>query len=1579
MGVEPSQQQSRRVRHIVISGTSFWNPGDDFVRDGVVRVLQAVFPGEQLNFLFYNFNADFLPHSRLRGIANQVSAGDLEQLRDHVDAVVIAGLSAGEEIKDLYRWVIASGLLDRVFLIGAGYESGYAAQHVAEEPEATIFRHARVVIGRTPRVAPFIEQSRIPYHHLNCPAILSVERVKEIPADRRIGKIGFSLQLPHEIGVVNHACDESMYRLGLELLTGLARHLPVEFLAHHKSEYFHFLELFRKQGIDIPVLFSSFYRDLFAIYPRYDLVVTTRLHASLFANGFGIPGIILNDTDRHTQTLEGFPHSVWVRDRKGFEDAFVKIADLNLREVAADAEKFKQDLLQRYVEILRPVFGTGGTGTEIPLPSDDGRMRAAAVLSAGAAAREVKERVLAVLDRLEADHYLLRNRERYRAAIETGQDWCDSISVLNWFAREFRPRTYLEVGVRRGRSLAQVLTQSPQTRAWGFDLWIPDYGSRPEAGIEVRNPGPEFVRQELARLGVTANPTLVAGDSAETLPRFFAAVDAPAEIDLIYVDGDHGYEGAKRDLDIAFAHLAPAGMLVFDDIAHPSHPELSGLWNEYRDRHPDFLFMEDMSGTGTGVAIRPPFARFLHSGNVASVPLDEHYAFDSERSEQKLVRRVVGPGMTVLDVGANIGKYSRLFSVLTGPAGRVVAFEASPSTASALTEDLRRAGCGNVSVVTAAVYSKGGTVTLNEFPQAYSSWNSIGMPRMEDPRNPERLVPIERSVEIPAVTLDEYCAAQGIAHIDYLKLDVEGVEIEALKGARRLLAAKAIDWVQFEISRKMLEGAGTTARAVFDFLIEAGYEAHRIAPNGAIGRRVTDSTAFYENYIAFPKSAAELAGHPLGRLPVHFFTIVLNGEPFIRHHLEVMRRLPFRWHWHIIEGVADLKHDTAWSVSNGGRITDALHDNGLSNDGTSRYLEEIERLHPDRITVYRKPPGQFWDGKLEMVSAPLEYLDQECLLWQIDADELWQYEQLVDGYLMFLRQPEKTAAFYWCHYFVGPDLVTMTRDTYGNHQDYEWLRTWRFKPGYRWLAHEPPRLCAPDGAGGWKDLAAINPFRHAETEASGMVFQHFAYAIPAQLRFKEDYYGYRDALGKWQRLQQVGHYPVALRDYFSWVSDGTMIDRAATAGIQPVARIHVGGAWRFAPDEATGDDPQRIVWVRTDAIGDNLLASSMLAPLRSHWPQAQLTVVCQEHIGELYEHCPHVDCVLTFNKQRLTSDAAYRNDVCTQLGAIGADLVLNGVFSREPITDFVALACRGGRSIAFEGDNGNMDEATRRAHNAGYTHLVPNGPERLPELTRHRLFLAAIGIECDALQPQVWTTPDDAAHAERFFADRGMDPRRTIAVFPGAQHAERHYDRYGAALDLLPGFNAVVLGSAADVALAEEIVQRDPGRYCNLAGRTSLRQMAEIVRRCCAFLGSESAGAHTACAVGTANVVLLGGGHFGRFMPYSPLTIAAALPLDCFGCNWACRHERVCCVLDVSPATLARGVRLALEQPRALTTVLLEPAPSRGVCKKAQRADVRRWLAGVEYEVIDAPADRQAGAAPPADRPVPPNGVVANG
>lgn len=297
--------------------------------------------------------------------------------------------------------------------------------------------------------------------------------------------------------------------------------------------------------------------------------------------------------------------------------------------------------------------------------------------------------------------------------------------------------------------------------------------------------------------------------------------------------------------------------------------------------------------------------------------------------------------------------------------------------------------------------------------------------------------------------------------------------------------------------------------------------------------------------------------------PMHFFTIVLNGEPFIRYHINVLKQLPFKWHWHIVEGVAELKHDTAWSVPLGGRVTDTLHNRGLSNDGTTEYLDELASKYSENITIYRKPRGVLWDGKLEMVSAPLPKINDECILHEIDADELWTFSQLYEIRQMFLENQTKTAAYYWCHFFVGENLVTTQKNAYSKNPSYEWIRTWKFKPGHRWLSHEPPNLCKQTEDGRWEDLAKINPFMHDETESRDLVFQHYAYVTEKQLEFKEIYYGYKDAVKHWKLLQELSSFPAYLRDYLPWVNDLQQANTLQSQNISPIARQDIKGQWVF--------------------------------------------------------------------------------------------------------------------------------------------------------------------------------------------------------------------------------------------------------------------------------------------------------------------------------------------------------------------------------------------------------------------------------
>ncbi|MDP3768083.1 MAG: class I SAM-dependent methyltransferase, partial [Dehalococcoidia bacterium] len=158
-----------------------------------------------------------------------------------------------------------------------------------------------------------------------------------------------------------------------------------------------------------------------------------------------------------------------------------------------------------------------------------------------------------------------------------------------------RPNSYLEIGVRRGRSAAVVAASCPQCAIYGFDLWIPGYHNEP-------NPGPDFVRSELRAVGHEGPVELVAGDSRETVPAFLQQ-QPDLYFDVITVDGDHSVMGAAADLANTLPRLKVGGVLVFDDVA--AEPPLQRVWErvvERDSRYASWTYTD--SGAGVAVAIR---------------------------------------------------------------------------------------------------------------------------------------------------------------------------------------------------------------------------------------------------------------------------------------------------------------------------------------------------------------------------------------------------------------------------------------------------------------------------------------------------------------------------------------------------------------------------------------------------------------------------------------------------------------------------------------------------------------------------------------------------------------------------------------------------------------------------------------------------------------------------------------------------------------------------------------------------------------------------------------------------------------
>lgn len=196
-------------------------------------------------------------------------------------------------------------------------------------------------------------------------------------------------------------------------------------------------------------------------------------------------------------------------------------------------------------------------------------------------------------------------------------------------------------------------------------------------------------------------------------------------------------------------------------------------------------------------------------------------------SEIRLARlfiRKVQPGDFVLDVGAHYGYFALLAARLTGPAGLVLAFEASPSTFEVL--ERNQPLVSSLEVRHAVVSDHAGASTFYEFPNRYCEFNALDVTQFAGEPWFARNPPVARTV--PTVRLDDVITAQGRVPA-LIKMDVEGGEWGVIRGMEDLLK-KERPWLVMEyLSPHRGNAPHREAEALLERL---GYRPHAIDPEG---------------------------------------------------------------------------------------------------------------------------------------------------------------------------------------------------------------------------------------------------------------------------------------------------------------------------------------------------------------------------------------------------------------------------------------------------------------------------------------------------------------------------------------------------------------------------------------------------------------------------------------------------------------------------------------------------------------------------------------------------------------------------
>jgi FkbM family methyltransferase len=137
-------------------------------------------------------------------------------------------------------------------------------------------------------------------------------------------------------------------------------------------------------------------------------------------------------------------------------------------------------------------------------------------------------------------------------------------------------------------------------------------------------------------------------------------------------------------------------------------------------------------------------------------------------------------GDIVVDVGAHIGLYSLIAAKRVGPGGKVIAIEPDPENCSLLQRNVELNGLTNVTILQRAAFSSSSKLKL------YLPGKERGFTKLSTIMTNRAVT--EEFLEVDATTLDQLMLHQGLTEVNWIKIDVEGAELEVLKGATVTIA-----------------------------------------------------------------------------------------------------------------------------------------------------------------------------------------------------------------------------------------------------------------------------------------------------------------------------------------------------------------------------------------------------------------------------------------------------------------------------------------------------------------------------------------------------------------------------------------------------------------------------------------------------------------------------------------------------------------------------------------------------------------------------------------------------------------------
>ena len=218
------------------------------------------------------------------------------------------------------------------------------------------------------------------------------------------------------------------------------------------------------------------------------------------------------------------------------------------------------------------------------------------------------------------------------------------------------------------------------------------------------------------------------------------------------------------------------------------------------------------------------YKMFVDSRDVSIAP---HLILEGvyEEHTDAVLRRLVEPGMHVVEIGANVGLFTLLMCHRVGPSGSVYAFECDPTLVQIARDNLELNGFSRIGTIDQRAVSKAvGTLTFRATTRHRGGGTLVpGLQQIPELTESER-----ETIAVQAVTLDDFLGGYD-RKIDFMKIDAEGAETDIIACGRSIFADPSYRvTVMMEFAPRFMREAGMDPAAQLDALRSWGFTFSRI-------------------------------------------------------------------------------------------------------------------------------------------------------------------------------------------------------------------------------------------------------------------------------------------------------------------------------------------------------------------------------------------------------------------------------------------------------------------------------------------------------------------------------------------------------------------------------------------------------------------------------------------------------------------------------------------------------------------------------------------------------------------------------